>query len=139
MTWNAETDPAEVTWADTAFRDDDGGRLLWLRAGEDVPDPGWLLQTFEEGDGGVRTVADERPVPVSDAVALAPEVAQDVMRVTRVALARYAEVMPEGGLALAEELRDAVRELEREDVAPAANGTHTKRGEDVVPPVEYEV
>ena len=136
MTWNPEPDPADEGWAGTLFRDDRAGRLLWLRAGGDVPDPTWLLQALEEGEGGVRTVADERPVPVSDAVALAPEVAQDVMRVTRVVLARYAVEMPEGGLALAEELRDAVRELERDDVA-AANGTHTKRGEDVVPPVDY--
>lgn len=137
MTWQAETDPVDDTWADTDFRDHEGGRLLWLRAGDLVSEPAWLLQTFAEHNG-VRTVDDEHPVTVADAVALAPEVAHDVMRTTRGVLERYARHAPADGLALAEELRDAARELEREDVPAASSGTHTKRGEDVVPPVQYE-
>ncbi len=135
MTWTAETEDTGLTWAGTAFRDPETHRVLWLRAGEDVPEPAWLLQTLDDGDG-VRTVTDEQPVAVSDAVAAAPEVAHEVLRVTRAVLQRYAETAPDAMPALAEELRDAARELEREDVSGTARGTHTKRGEDVVPPLE---
>lgn len=132
MTWHAVTDHSDATWARTAFRDD-SGRFLWLRAGPDVTDPGWLLQTLGRS-GEVRTVETERPVTTSDAVAAAPEVAHELMRVTREVLDRYDREAPGSGAALAEELRDALGELEREDVRPTAGGTHTKRGEDVAPP-----
>lgn len=135
MTWHAVPDASDDTWAETAFRDD-GGRLLWLRAAGDVADPGWLLQTLGRS-GEVRTVESERRVTVADAVATAPEVALELMRVTRAVLQRYADEAPAVGGALAEELRDALRQLEREDVPPSARGTHPKRGEDVAPPLDH--
>ena len=133
MTWQAETDPSEETWADTLLRSDDG-RLLWLHALEGVEGE-WMLGELAP-DGAARELVNERPVPVSDAVALAPDHANDILRLTRAALERYAELDAGNGLALAQELLDAERELEREDVPGVRGGGHTKK-EDPPPPAPY--
>lgn len=137
MTWTIETDPSEETWADSLLRSDDGRRLLWLRARAGV-EGGWRIADLEAGEGGAMRVAEERDVPVADAIAMAPEHAHDIMRMSRDALERYAADDAAAGERLAGELDSAAAELEREDVPGAAGGTHTKRGEDVVPPIEYE-
>jgi hypothetical protein len=134
MPWRAETDPSDETWADSLFRSEDGQRLLWLRAREGVEGE-WLLGELQAA-GAARTLVDERQVPVSDAVALAPEHAPRILRMTREALERYAESDPGSGLRLAEELIDAERELEREDVPGVEGGGHTKK-EDPPPPTPY--
>ena len=133
MTWRAETDPSEETWADSLFRSDDG-RLLWLHAREGVEGE-WLIGELAP-DGAARTLVGERQLPVSDAIAIAPEHAHDILRLTRAALERYAEVDAGSGLRLAEELLDAERELEREDVPGVEGGGHTKK-EDPAPPTPY--
>lgn len=138
MRWTAEPDPSEETWADTMFRSDDGLRQLWLRARDGVAGS-WRLDRLEPQDAGALVAVEELDVTVSDAVVAAPEHAHDIMRMTRAALERYAAGAAAEGDRLAAELDDAVRELEREDVPGTAEGTHTKRGEDVVPPPDYEV
>jgi hypothetical protein len=136
MPWRAETDPSEETWAETLFRSDDDSRLVWLRAAAGVQAT-WLVEELGPGEGGATRVGDEQPIPVSDVLALVPEHAHEVQRMSRQAIERYEAEGDGGGLALAEELADAVRELEREDVPATSDGTHTKRGEDVVPPPGY--
>jgi hypothetical protein len=134
MTWRVEPDPSEDTWADSLLRSDDDRRLLWLRARDGVEGE-WVLGDLKP-DGAARTLVAERPVPVSDAVALAPEHGRQILRMTREALARYAEADPGYGVRLAEELLDAERELEREDVPGVAGGGHTKK-EEPPPPAPY--
>jgi hypothetical protein len=134
MPWTVETDPSEMTWSDTLLRSDDG-RLLWLRAGEGV-EGAWLLQDLDGAEPPAVPVR-EREVPVSDAVALAPEAAIDLLRATRGVLERYAERDPESGARLAEELRDAVRLLERGDVPGTSEGRHTHRGADRDAPLGF--
>ena len=133
MPWTEETDISEETWSDTLFRSDDG-RLLWLRGAEGAEGT-WLLQDLDDETGPAARPVSERPVPVSDAIALAPDVAHAIMRVTRGVLERYAQRDPEFGARLAEELRDAVAELEREDVPGTSEGRHTHRGADIDAPL----
>lgn len=136
MPWHPEPDTSEESWADTLLRSDDGRRELWLRSGDGV-EGAWHISELEPDDAGVLRVAAEREVTVSDAIVAAPEHAHDIMRITRAVLERYAATGAEAGARLAGELGEAVRELEREDVPPTTEGTHTKRGEDVVPPPDY--
>jgi hypothetical protein len=133
MTWRAEPDPSEETWADSLFRSDDG-RLLWLRALAGVEGE-WLIGELAPA-GAAQALVGERQLPVSDAVAIAPEHAPTILRMTREALERYAEDDPGSGLRLAEELLDAERELEREDVPGVEGGGHTKK-EEPPPPTPY--
>jgi hypothetical protein len=134
MTWRSETDPSEETWAEALFRSDDRRRLLSLRAHEGVEGE-WVIGDLEP-DGEALALVGERPVAVSDAVALAPEHAPAILRMTRAALERYAEADPGNGVRLADELLDAERELEREDVPGVAGGGHTKKQEPP-PPAPY--
>jgi hypothetical protein len=53
MTWRAETDPSDETWADSLFRSDDG-RLLCLRAREGVEGE-WLLGELAPGGAAGRS------------------------------------------------------------------------------------
>ena len=133
MTWRAETDASEETWADSLFRNDDG-RLLWLHARPGVEGE-WLMGELAPV-GAARALAAEHSVAVSDAIAIAPEQASAILRMTRAALERYAEADAGGGLRLAQELLDAERELEREDVQGVAGGGHTKK-EEPPPPTPY--
>jgi hypothetical protein len=134
MTWRAEPDPSEETWAGSLFRSDDGRRLLWLRASDGVEGE-WVLGELEP-DGAARTLIAERPVAVPDAIALAPEHARDILQMTRVALERYAQSEPGYGARLGDELLHAERELEREDVPGVARAGHSKK-EEPPPPAPY--
>jgi hypothetical protein len=120
MTWTAEPDPSEEGWAGTMFRAADGRRELWLRSGDRVEGT-WHVSHLEPDDQGVLRVAREEEVTVSDAVATAPDHANDILRLTRAVLDRYAATGAEEGARLAGELGEAVRELEREDVPPPAS------------------
>jgi hypothetical protein len=136
-TWHAENDLSEETWADTIFRSGDDGQTLWLHAGDGVTAT-WLLNKLGMLPSGARAPRSEDAISVSDAVALAPDQALEIMRTTRAVLERYEKAGIAGGEPLAEELADALEELERADVPGDAGGRHPKRGEDVAPPYEYE-
>lgn len=134
MVWIRETDPSDVSPTDVAFRTDDRTRRLWLRdtGGEE---PGWVVEDLVANDAGVLEPRCEESVPVSDAVALAPEVGEEVLLMTRTLLVRLRRSgRLEDAAALERELRGAERELEREDVAGTTLGTHTKRGPEPLSP-----
>jgi hypothetical protein len=134
MVWIRETDPSDVSPTDVAFRSDDRTRRLWLRVAEDE-EPGWVIEDLVANDAGVLEPRCEEYIPVSDAVALAPEVGAEVLFMTRSLVVRLRRAgRLDDAAALERELADAERETEREDVPGTALGAHTKRGREPLTP-----